>query len=313
MEMPFKTVIYSSSTDPYMNLAIENELLLGLNSGESKLLIYRNSSSVVMGRFQNPWVECNLSELKKYNVHLVRRQSGGGCVYHDFGNLNFCFLHGDRDYKKAQNNDFLKKLLANFDIPAIVNDRSDVVFEKDGKPFKFSGSAFKQKKDRSFHHCTMLVNSELALLSRILNSPLKNLKTKSTPSNPVPVINLSEVNENLNIESIIAKLKDLSSDFQTVSSTLNQLEYYNTLKSRRWILGDTPLFECRMFIEDNLIDLQIKKAKIVEANSNSLKLKDLCENAVDLDLLDSESLRSKLAEIDSGKLFIENLENLHLI
>lgn len=32
--------------------------------------------------FQNPWAECCVESLKQHNVHLARRKSGGGTVYH---------------------------------------------------------------------------------------------------------------------------------------------------------------------------------------------------------------------------------------
>ena len=45
-----------------------------------------------MGRFQNPWMECFFEKVRNSDVNLVRRQSGGGTVFIDEGNINFSFI-----------------------------------------------------------------------------------------------------------------------------------------------------------------------------------------------------------------------------
>jgi len=46
------------------------------------LLVWSNRPCVVMGLSQNPWVECDLAEMRRRDVWLARRKSGGGAVYH---------------------------------------------------------------------------------------------------------------------------------------------------------------------------------------------------------------------------------------
>ena len=93
--------------------------------------------------------ECDIQKLLESDVKLVRRQSGGGTVYHDLGNLNFSFIRPTRDHHKEINNQILIKALEKNNIMAYSSGRSDILVNHNG-PKKISGAAFKQKKDRSF-------------------------------------------------------------------------------------------------------------------------------------------------------------------
>ena len=81
-------------TDPHLNLALEEYCLRKLDITEDYVLLYINAPSVIIGKHQNPFEECNVEYLQNKNIHLVRRISGGGTVYHDHGNLNFSFITG---------------------------------------------------------------------------------------------------------------------------------------------------------------------------------------------------------------------------
>lgn len=268
----FDKVYISDTSNPYMNLAIEDQILKGLKSGEKVIFIYKNTPCVVMGRFQNPWIEVNLKKMKELGVKLVRRQSGGGCVYHDEENLNFCFLYGDKDYRKEENNNFLIHLLKSFNIAARVNERSDLVLDLD-KTYKFSGSAFKQKKDRSFHHCTFLLNSDLSHLNTILDSPLKHLKSKSTPSKRSHVKNLQTLNPDINFATIVDFVKKNTEKALTIEN-LEKSDYLDFLKSWDWIYGETPLFEIPLKGEEFILNLELRKAKILKASFEGSSLED---------------------------------------
>ena len=89
--MGFQLVV-SRETDPVWNLAMEEIMFSELAAGSCRLFVYRNSDSVICGRFQNPWLEADTNWLAEQDVPLVRRASGGGTVWHDTGNWNFSFI-----------------------------------------------------------------------------------------------------------------------------------------------------------------------------------------------------------------------------
>src|SRR3990170_3653529 len=82
-------------TDPRVNLAIEEFALKHLDINETYLLFYINEPSIIIGKNQNTVEEINTEYVRDQGIHVVRRLSGGGAVYHDLGNLNFSFITKD--------------------------------------------------------------------------------------------------------------------------------------------------------------------------------------------------------------------------
>lgn len=198
----------SNSHDPFFNLAWENELLHGEFEGDSHLFLYRNNPCIVSGRFQVPWREMNflyrrgesgapntMNETHETKLlPYVRRRSGGGTVYHDLGNWNFCFVHRGRELKREENLKEVITICKNLGQEIYMNERFDLVTDCDQKTFKVSGSAFKQKKDFALHHGTLLVQAGIDQLKGALGMTSGwNVTGKGIPSVPSPVINLVDL------------------------------------------------------------------------------------------------------------------------
>ena len=93
-------LLLSDSTDAVTNLAIEEWLFRSAKSEVGPLLYcYRNAPTVVIGRNQNLWKQCRMGALRASGVALVRRSSGGGAVYHDFGNSSHSIFPVTRKLK----------------------------------------------------------------------------------------------------------------------------------------------------------------------------------------------------------------------
>lgn len=128
-----KSVYVSNSDDVYENLAVEDWLYHKFDSQCHQLLfLWKNSGCIVIGRHQNPWLEANLLFLDEKQIQLARRNSGGGAVYHDHGNLNVTFFTSRKYYNRKNNLSIIAKALFNeWDINVSVNDKDDIIY--DGK------------------------------------------------------------------------------------------------------------------------------------------------------------------------------------
>ncbi len=183
-------VVYRSAfSDPFLNLAIEDYLLRNRPLRERALLLYVNNPAIVIGRHQNPWVECNPEYLERTGIALVRRQSGGGTVYHDPGNLNFSILCAREEYDQDANFAVVIEALAALGVEAQRSGRNDLVCGS----YKISGSAFKHLRERSFHHGTVLVGADLNTLSTALMPPALEISSRGIASVRSRVANLVDL------------------------------------------------------------------------------------------------------------------------
>ena len=194
--------IVTKNTNPYKNLALEEYLLDNVGDKECILYLWQNENTVVIGRNQNPWKECNVTKLEKEDGHLVRRLSGGGAVYHDLGNLNFTFLVDKGNYNVDKQVDVILKAVNSLGIPAKKDGRNDITV--DGK--KFSGNAFYVGEKRCYHHGTLLIDVDINKLSRYLNVSEKKLASKGVASVRSRVCNLKDYNKDLTIQTMIDEL-----------------------------------------------------------------------------------------------------------
>lgn len=190
--------IVSREYDPYKNLALEEYLVNHIRTGEAILYLWQNEKTVVIGKNQNPWKECRIKELEADGGRLVRRLSGGGAVFHDLGNLNFTFLVNHEDYNLEKQLEVIIEAAGMFSIPAVKTGRNDLT--ADGR--KFSGNAFYSDKKHSYHHGTILINVDMENLSKYLNVSKDKLVSKGVDSVKSRVVNLSQYNTALNIETM---------------------------------------------------------------------------------------------------------------
>ena len=178
--------IYNPSTDAYFNLAAEEYLLKHFE--DDVFMLWRNDKAVIVGKFQNSAAEINLDYVREHGIKVVRRQTGGGAVFHDLGNVNYTFIgtKGSGDFRTFS--EPILRVLNEMGVPAKFEGRNDLTING----MKFSGTAQCVYKDRILHHGTLLFASEMDDLTAALKvNPLK-FKDKAVKSVRKRVTNISE-------------------------------------------------------------------------------------------------------------------------
>lgn len=193
-----KSLYLSEGFDPAINLGFEEYLLNSCEEDEVILYLWQNAKTIVIGKHQNPYKECDLPNMRRDGIHLVRRKSGGGAVFHDMGNLNFTFIAHDKHYDKSRHFQVILDALKTWGIEAEQTGRNDIAV--DGK--KFSGNAFLHTRGRGFHHGTLLVDVNMKELGQYLTPPPIKLVGKGIDSVRSRVVNLKELNGDLTIEGL---------------------------------------------------------------------------------------------------------------
>ncbi|MCH5584950.1 lipoate--protein ligase [Shimazuella sp. AN120528] len=179
-------------TDPRINLAIEEYVLEHLKiDQESYLLFYINEPSIIIGKHQNTVEEIHVDYVREHGIHVVRRLSGGGAVYHDLGNLSFSFLTKDDGKSFANFRKFTEPViqaLQKLGVHAELSGRNDILVE--GK--KVSGNAQFSRRGRMFSHGTLMLDVDLDQVGKALHVKQDKIQSKGIKSVRSRVANISE-------------------------------------------------------------------------------------------------------------------------
>ena len=179
-------------TDPRINLAIEEYLLKTMDvESDPFLLFYINEPSIIIGKNQNTAEEINTDYVDSNGIHVVRRLSGGGAVYHDLGNLNYSFITVDdgnsfRNFRKFT--EPVVKALQSLGVNAELSGRNDLMAE--GR--KVSGNAQFSTRGRMFSHGTLMFDTEVDAVVSALKVSKEKIESKGIKSIRSRVANISE-------------------------------------------------------------------------------------------------------------------------
>ena len=181
--------IESPSHDAALNLALEQYVFDRLDPEEDYCMLWRNRGAVIVGKHQNTFAEVDGAYAAEHGVQVVRRLSGGGAVYHDLGNVNFTFVArdgGDGSFDFATFCRPVVRLLTELGARPELSGRNDMTV--DGR--KFSGNAQYMRRGRVMHHGTLMYDSDLEEVTRLLRVPQDKLTSKAITSVRSRVTNL---------------------------------------------------------------------------------------------------------------------------
>ncbi len=245
--------IRNDSTNPYFNLAME-EYLFNLDDSNDYVLLWQNEPTIVVGKNQNTAEEINSEYVREKGIHVVRRITGGGAVYHDLGNLNFTFINKGNGKKEFDFGKFtmpIVKALGKLGVEAELSGRNDITIDQK----KFSGNAQYVKQDKVLHHGTLLFNSKMEELAKALRVSEDKYQSKGIKSVRSRVTNIAEhLSEKITVSEFKALLLRYMFDEDTEltesclsESDLHEIESLmkNKYLTWDWNYGVSPEFNVK--------------------------------------------------------------------
>ena len=185
-----KHVILPDNTRRSLAFYLAMEEFVAMKVEDEAFFVWRVEPTVIYGRNQVIENEVNLEYCREHGVDIVRRKSGGGCVYSDLGNIMVSYISRRGDVSEVFDRYMtaLTEALRALGVPAEKSGRNDILVE--GR--KISGNAFHQLPDRSIVHGTLLYSTDLEALTEAIRPPVEKLQRHGVESVRQRVMNLSE-------------------------------------------------------------------------------------------------------------------------
>lgn len=238
----------TGSLDPAYNLAFEEFVLTNRREG-AYLLLWQNDNTIVVGQNQNAEAEINRPFVEEHHIHVVRRSTGGGAVYHDLGNLNYSFITDVGCAEELAMERFTRpvvEVLKALGLQAEASGRNDILVE--GK--KVSGTAQRVTRDRILHHGTLLFDADPSMVAGALHVDPEKFRSKSAKSVRGRIGNIRTfLKEDMDLPSFWAYLKTALAGDGLIETTLTpqELKEVETLRANKyatweWTYGRSPRY-----------------------------------------------------------------------
>ncbi len=257
--------IISESSNVFYNLALEEFLCKNIDK-ENCFILWINEASVIVGRNQNIFEEVNVDEAVADGITLARRNSGGGTVFHDRGNINFSMIRDFNADTADQYEEFLLpvvNMLQSLGIPAFKRNKSDIAILGD----KISGNAQMIKNKRIIHHGTLLFNADLKKMKKYIKNDSLAYSSKAVKSVRSSVTNIS-----LYTDITIEEFKNYIIDYfcrggEKICLGREEKQFISreaeNLKTWEWVIGKSPAFTVKEvhFYGDSPLEMELSVEK----------------------------------------------------
>lgn len=179
----------SHSHDPFYNIALEDYLYRQLTHLDCIYMLWINSPAIFMGRYQSARAETDWAYVQSLGLPILRRTSGGGTVYHDLGNICYTCIARDLSGRGHNLSLFPQPIinaLASRSVELIRSPRGDLRHQG----LKVGGAAEASRSGRMLYHMSLLFDTDLNQLERVLQVPETELERSRVPSVRSHVANL---------------------------------------------------------------------------------------------------------------------------
>ena len=148
---------------------------------ENYLFTWQIGPTVVMGRNQDAYSEIDRDFCINEKIDIIRRKSGGGCIYADYGNIMISLITGGGSVESlfSEYALYISKLLNLLGADVEVTGRNDIIIKEKGK---VCGNAFYHLPDRNIIHGTMLYDTNIQLMNKALTPEKAKLHSKKVKS-----------------------------------------------------------------------------------------------------------------------------------
>lgn len=241
--------IVNKSNNPAYNIALEAYAFRELLSEDEIFILWINEPAIIIGKHQNTIQEINKEYIDAHGIHVARRLSGGGAVYHDLNNLNYTIIsnkseEGAFDFKTFSQP--VIETLADLGVKAEFTGRNDL--EINGK--KFCGNAQAYYKGRMMHHGCLLFDVDMTVLGNALKVSKDKIESKGIKSVRARVTNiLGELPEKITVnefsDKILAKMKETYPDMTEYILSEDELAKIQKSADEQfgnwdWVYGKAP-------------------------------------------------------------------------
>ena len=315
-------IYYISKThDTAFNIALEEYCFKQLKDEDEIFLLWINEPSIIVGKYQNTIEEINTEYTREKGIHVIRRISGGGAVYHDLNNLNYTIISNrDKGQEGFNFKEFSKPIietLAELGVKAEFTGRNDL--EIDGQ--KFCGNAQAYIKDRVMHHGCLLFNVDFSALGNALKVSKDKIESKGVKSVRSRVTNiLPHLKTPITVEKfgdkIMEYMKKQYPDMKEYVFSKEELDYIakraEIKRSWEWNYGESPEFNItrgkrfkngKIQIFATVENSRIKNIKFYGdffgKNEDLSEIENLLKNVK----YTVEDVKKKLESIDIGEYF----------
>lgn len=313
--------IVNKSSKPDYNIALEEYCFKNLRHHDKIFILWINEPAIIVGKNQNTIEEVNTEYVKQNNIHVVRRISGGGAVYHDHNNLNYTIISNedkgaDFDFKTFSQP--VVDTLSDLGVTAEFTGRNDITI--DG--MKICGNAQAYLKGRVMHHGCLLFDTDLSVLSKALEQPKDKIESRSVKSVRSVVSNiLPHLPQKISVDEFADKLlKKMKQEFPEMTEykfTETELQEIENARATKfgtwdWNYGNSPKYgierHSRFTAGKIDVHIDVKNSVIKQIKffgtffGNNSNLEDI-EQKLEGVKYTADDVRERLSELDYNHYF----------
>lgn len=308
--------IDNQSRDGAYNHALEEYLIKNLK--RELFMIWQNDNTVLLGRNQNPYKEVNWDYMNEIGAKLVRRPSGGGCIYTDKNIVQYTIITKKEEDSLRKFTEPVVNYLNEKGVKAEFTGRNDIIV--DGR--KISGNAQYKDRELMIHHGSIIYQDSSIDIGKLLTPAKLKLAKKSLTSVKSRITSLKSM-MNMDISMFIEELKNYIKTYYHINEnyvlSADELEKVEEIRKNKyandeWTYGRYGKFDkVHSFMNDACVmDIYLKeKNNLIEdiridGDYFGEKAKEELENIFVGVKLEKDDLERALSGIDMSE-YIEGI------